>query len=183
MAIATRPMTLTEFLANPADWERIEVYDGVAVEDGGVGIEHGDVAFEFGRLLGNHVTERGLGRLYSSDTRYVLQTDPLRTVAPDISFVRADRLPPRHAWGRPFLIPPDLAIEILSPHSSVPRIERKLRYYRDAGVPLVLVVDIRRRTIVAHPAGGAPREYGIGDTLDGGTVLPELRIPVADIIR
>jgi Uma2 family endonuclease len=183
MATATRLTTLAKFLANSEVWEQIEVYDGMATEADGVGIEHGDVAFEFGRLLGNHVAERGLGRLYRSDTRYVLQTEPLRTVAPDISFVRTDRLPPRHDWGRPFLIPPDLAVEILSPHSAGPRLERKLRYYRDAGVSLVLLVDVPRRTIVAHAADGARREYGIGDVLDGGTVLPDLRIAVADVFR
>ncbi len=183
MATATRLMSLDEFLAAPAAWDRIEVFEGVVVEDEGVGIEHGDVAFEFGRLLGNHVAERGLGRLYSSDTRYILQSNPLRIVAPDISFVRAERLPARGEWGRPFRIAPDLAVEILSPHSNAFRTEEKIRYYLDARVPLVLVVDIRSQSIIAHAANGDRREYGSGDHLDGGPVLRDLRILVADIFR
>ncbi len=125
MATSLRSTTLAEFLADPRTWDRIEVFDGVVAEVDGVGIEHGGIAFEFGRLVGNHVAERGLGRLFSSDTRYVLQTDPLRVVAPDFSFVRSDRLPARREWGRPFLIPPDLAVEILSPYSNAARTSEK----------------------------------------------------------
>jgi Uma2 family endonuclease len=183
MATTLRSTTLAEFLADPGAWDRIEVFNGVAAEDDGVGIEHGGVAFEFGRLVGNHVAERELGRLFSSDTRYVLQSDPLRVVAPDFSLVLSERLPARSEWGRPFLIPPDLAVEILSAHSSTARTREKVRYYLDAKVPLVLLVDIRRQVVIAQTSDGGRREYKIGDVLDGGPVLPDLRIPVADIFR
>ncbi len=183
MVTATRLLALAEYLATSADWDRFEVYDGVELEGRWVGIEHGDVAFEFGRLIGIHVADRGLGRLYRSDTRYILQSDPLRIVAPDFSFVRTDRLPPRQAWGRTFLIPPDLAVEILTTNGTGTRIEEKIRYYQDAGVPLILVVDMGRRAIIAHSLDGTRREYGITDILDGGAVLPDLRIPVAGIFR
>jgi Uma2 family endonuclease len=148
-----------------------------------VGIEHGGVAFEFGRIVGNHVAERELCRLFSSDTRYVLQTDPLRVVAPDISFVRAERMPARSDWGRPFLIAPDLAVEILSAHSNAARTAEKVRYYLEALVPLVLLVDVRQQSILAQTPDGGRRLYGIGETLDAGPVLPDLRIPVEDIFR
>ncbi|HUG60267.1 MAG TPA: Uma2 family endonuclease, partial [Methylomirabilota bacterium] len=107
MVTTTRLLTLAEFLSMEADWDEIEVFDGVAEEDEGVGRRHGEVTFEFGRLIGNHVAERRLGRLTSSDTRFIVQSDPLRVMAPDLAFIRADRLPPERRRNRPLALAPD----------------------------------------------------------------------------
>jgi Uma2 family endonuclease len=182
MVTTTRLLTLDEFLTMEADWDGIEVYDGVVEEDEGVGQRHGEVTFEFGRLLGNHIAERRLGRLTSSDTRFIVQTDPLRALAPDVAFIRADRLPPETQRDRPLELAPDLVVETILPSTSGPAIARKVAYWLAAGVPLVLVVNVRRRVVIAHVPGESPREYGERDILDGGDILPELRIRVADIL-
>ena len=51
--------------------------------------------------------------------------------------------------------------------------------YLEAGVPLVLVVDPRRRTVRVRTPGGGDRLLTEGDELDGGAVLPDFRVPVA----
>lgn len=183
MVTTTRLLTLDTFLAMEADWEEIEAFDGVVEEDEGVGQRHGEVSFEFGRLLGNHIADRWLGRLTSSDTRFIVQTDPLRVLAPDVAFIRADRLPLADQRDRPLALAPDVVVETISPSTGGPAIARKVAYWLVAGVPLVLVVNVRRRLVIAHTPGAPPREYGERDTLDGGDVLPELRIDVADIFR
>lgn len=183
MVTTTRLLTLDTFLRMEAEWESIEVFDGVVEEDEGVGQRHGEVTFEFGRLLGNHIAHRRLGRLTNSDTRFIVQSDRLRVLAPDVAFIRAGRLPPEDQRDRPLALAPDVVVETISPSTSGPAIARKVAYWIAAGVPLVLVVNVRRRIVIAHAPAMPPREYGVGDILDGGDVLPELRIDVADIFR
>ena len=56
---------------------------------------------------------------------------------PDVSFVKKGRLPGDVAPKGWVKIPPDLAVEVVSPNDSVEElIEEKLADYRKAGVPL-----------------------------------------------
>ncbi len=62
-------------------------------------------------------------------------------------------------------------------------IARKLEEYFAAGTRLAWVVDPKTRTVRVHTA---PREsvvLGLGDVLDGGDVLPGLRLPVRDVFE
>jgi Uma2 family endonuclease len=70
--------------------------------------------------------------------------------APDLAFVRADRIPPT---GVPFGFwpgAPDLAGEILSPDDSPPGVRTRVRDYLRRGVPLVWVIDPRAQRVEVH---------------------------------
>jgi Uma2 family endonuclease len=56
--------------------------------------EHGVIGGTIGVLIGSHVRVHRLGRMYLSDTGFHLSDDPLVILAPDVGFIRADRLPP-----------------------------------------------------------------------------------------
>ena len=53
--------------------------------------------------------------------------------------------------------------------------------YQEAGVPLIWLVDPDNETITIIAAGQPTRVMKRDDTLDGGDVLPEFSIPVAEI--
>ena len=147
------------------------------------GGKHGEVGTEFVRHLGNHVIPNDLGKVYTPDTGFYIQHEPLTIVAPDASFVRKDRLPPADEREGYLDLMPDLVVEVVSPSESAADVEAKVARYLAAGVPLVWVAYPRRRAIRAHRPGQEPLEYGEDDVLDGGEVLPGFTIPVADLFR
>jgi Uma2 family endonuclease len=55
--------------------------------------------------------------------------------------------------------------------------------YFAAGTRLAWVVDPKTRTVCVHTAQRETVLLGVGEVLDGGDVLPGLRIPVRDIFE
>lgn len=108
--------------------KRLELVDGVIIEMPPAGGEHGGLGMEAGRVVGNHVKEHKSGYVTAAETGYILYKNPDgrdTVLAPDVGFVRADRLPD----GLPKkYIPcaPDLAIEIVSPNDKAAEIHRKI---------------------------------------------------------
>ena len=74
---------------------------------------------------------------------------------------------------------PDLVVEVLSPSDTPAEVEEKVRIYLAVGVPLVLLVDPRRRTVRVRKPDGTDRLLTEADELTGEEVLPDFRLPVA----
>ena len=183
MATTTKLVTADELLAMPDDGYRYDLVRGRLHRMSPAVGEHGGIGFEFARVIGNHVVAHELGRVFAAETGFFVARDPDTVLAPDIAFVRADRLPPPEDLIGFVPIAPDLAVEVVSPSNSEPDMADKVQDYLAAGVALVLVVRPRPRTITVHAPGEPPRVLGEGDTLDFGDVLPGLRLAVADIFR
>ncbi len=81
---------------------------------------------------------------------YVLERDPDTVVAPDVAFVRRDRLPDPIPERGYFLIAPDLVVEVISPTDEPGDIRRKQALYDRVAIPMVWWVDPLRRTISVH---------------------------------
>ena len=113
----TTLMTADDLAALPDDGYRYELDRGVLVRMPPPKLRHGLVTSRFARLLGDHVDERGLGAV-GTESGFLLARDPDRVVAPDVFFIRADRLPPDDEQDR-YLPFPDLAVEVLSPSDSM----------------------------------------------------------------
>ena len=78
-------------------------------------------------------------------------------------------------------MPPDLAIEVVSPSDTARDVAAKMERYRRANVPLVWWVYPDRRAVAVYQNGQLVTELGEGDELDGGNVLPGFRLPIAEI--
>ena len=158
---------------------RFYIIGGELFEDVSAPISSGVAAYINGCLF-IHIRPRMLGRLYGADGAYVLRQNPDTVLIPDLSFVRADRVPPRDEQIKFFRFPPDLAVEVLSPSNRRVDIDRKIAIYREAGVPLVWLVDPFKQTVeIFTPT--AERTLTVADTLDGGNVLPGFRLPLAEL--
>lgn len=179
--VTTRLLTLADIDDLGVEFEDYEVLDGVLVEREGMGRLHGRIGYDLGFELGLHIKPRRLGELYISDTNFVLSRDPLVIVKADIAFVRANRLPPEPDSEGYLPVVPDLAVEVRSPSDRKGAVMRKIERYRQAGVPLVWLVESRPRQVQVFAAGQEPRTVGDDDELDGGDVLPGFRLPVAAI--
>ena len=107
-------------------------------------------------------------------------------LSPDIGYISAERAATLPAEGTPerrkFLpIAPDLAVEIASPDQYQPEMARKAALYLESGVRLVWVIWPAVRQVGVWRAGSSLPDamLGMGDTLDGGEVLPGFALPIA----
>jgi Uma2 family endonuclease len=107
------------------------------------------------------------------------------TLAPDVAFVRADRLPPHVAFDEDKAVPfaPDLVADVAPPHQYKPGMAKKAQRYLAAGTQLVWIIWPKSREIdVWRPGDTQPSQtLSVGDTLDGGPVLPGFTYPVGHL--
>lgn len=145
------------------------------------GAEHGSVAGElFGRIW-SHVRAQDIGVVYAAETGFTIGRNPDTTRAPDVAFVRAERLPLRPPSGF-FEGPPDLAVEVISPGDSFSSgVQDKVDQWLDAGAVSVWIVDPRRRRIDICQAGGQVVHYIDADTLADEPTLPEFKMVLSDL--
>jgi Uma2 family endonuclease len=181
MATTTASMTADDLWLLPDQGGRRELIRGEVVEMCPTSFEHLYLAGMLTRLLGNHAAEHGLG-VVGGEGGFRLERDPDTVLAPDVAFVRDDRLPPRDQWRHGFPdLAPDLVVEVLSPSESAAAINDKLFTYLDAGVRRVWIVDPGRRAVSVATPDGLVRILRMGDTLDGGDVLPGFILEIADL--
>lgn len=162
-----------------------ELVDGELVPVMGANPPHAELILEVGALLRAFVKRRKLGRVFVDPwVRLALPRDPERVRAPDVAFVAAEKL--RQSGGVPddyFRIVPDLVVEIYSPSNERKRrdFHQRIRDYLDAGVPLLWVIYPASRYAAVYRADGSARVLREDEELDGETVLPGFRLPLADL--
>ncbi len=144
---------------------------------------HGDLTGKLHILIGQHALERGLGRVFAAETGFRLDVDDEPTVrAPDIAFISKERLAQADSPG--FIpIPPDLAVETLSPSDTASEVTEKVQWWLDYGVRLVWVLDPANKTLTVHHPNGRSRRLAAADTLDGGDVLPGFELPLRQMFE
>jgi Uma2 family endonuclease len=100
---------------------------------------------------------------------------------PDIAFIAADRAKTIPDEGH-VRIPPDLAIEVISPGDRIYEFEEKLADYRSAGIKLVWEVNPKFRYVRVHHSDRSSVRLEEGDTITGEGVLPGFSIRVKDLL-
>lgn len=178
--VATHHVTIEQFETMPLDG-RWELLDGELVEMPPSADESSSIGATILGFLVPHVRSRGLGRVYGADGGFVLFSDRTTVRVPDAAFVRAERAPQGKARKSFPRLAPDLIVEVLSPSDSTSEVVAKLEMYQEAGVLLIWLVDPDKLTVTVLASGKPTEILGPEDTLDGGEVLPEFRVPVAEI--
>jgi Uma2 family endonuclease len=177
--VATRT-TVAEFEATCGD-DRVELVDGVVVKMPMGALESAGVSATVAVLLAMHVRPRNLGRVYIANAGFVIFRDRETVLAPDAAFVRAGREPRGEARWHFARLAPDLVVEVLSPFDHARGVRAKVAMYQEAGVPLVWLVDPEAQSVTVLALEQEPVTLTAADTLNGGEVLPDLRIEVAEI--
>jgi Uma2 family endonuclease len=176
--VTTKLMTAEELERMPEDEYRYDLIRGVLKRMSPTGFRHLKVSGTLIWALNDYVIPLGLG-VVGGEGGFVLELDPDTVLAPDVAFVRTDRLPAEEEADRFARLAPDLAVEVVSPSDTGPEVDEKVGLYLGAGVPLVWVVDPRRQTVRVWKADGTDRLLTADHELDGGAVLPGLRVPIA----
>jgi Uma2 family endonuclease len=179
----TRLVTAEELERMPEDGFRYDLIAGVLIKQMPANFEHGALAATIAAILWIFVKPRQLGIVVGAETGFLLARDPDHVLGPDVAFVRADRLPPVRERRHYLPLAPDLAVEVASPSQSARLVRDKVLDYLDHGVRLVWVVHPVRRTVTVWQPDRSSRTLGLGDELDGGDVLPGVRVAVTEIFE
>ena len=143
MSTATQ-ITAEQLLEMPENrW--CELVEGELREMTPASWRHGAIVTRLATLLDRHVGEHRLGLVLTGEPGFLLASDPDTVRAPDVAFLRSERLaatPPREAFWPGA---PDLAIEVLSPGDTVHEVREKASAWLDAGAALIDPID-RQRT-------------------------------------
>lgn len=115
------------------------------------------------------IRELGKGRGTASvETDAILKrSGPGRTkLIPDVSFISNEQYDthPRSDWDEP-PFSPEIAVEVKSPGDSAAYLQAKFARYLATGSKLVLDIDPKRRTVVAHAADNL-RSFVDGDKFE-----------------
>lgn len=157
-------MTLDEFCQS--DLEGYEYVKGELVPMAPPTMEHGDISMSLSLLLGIHIRENQLGRLYPADTDFKLGD---RLVKPDIAFVSTARLPENRRQASP--VAPDLAVEVVSPTDIQYCVVEKAFAYLNAGTRLVWIIEPVGKTVTVYRSQTDIKTFTIDDTLSGEDVV------------
>jgi Uma2 family endonuclease len=156
-----------------------ELVEGVLLEKA-VGYRESGLAIFLGGLLNAFVIPRNLGVVTGPDGTVELMADLVRI--PDVAFTSWDRLPGRRRPDAPVpRLAPNLAVEVLSRSNTPGEMKVKRQDYFSAGVQLYWEIDPVARTVAVFTSVSDMQALGVGDTLDGGTVLPGFSLPVRDL--
>src|SRR6185437_4473341 len=128
------PLTVDDLETLPDDEGWVyELMDGVLIREPMSGYEASSIGARLLAHLTVYVEDHGLGGVTGEQGGYRLDPTHPRTteLAPDVAFVRADRLPPRHsaAYRKALLLAPDLAVEVASENQYQPGMDEKARRY------------------------------------------------------
>jgi Uma2 family endonuclease len=182
MSTATEQTYTPEDLLTMPDGDRYELVDGHLVERNMSRISSW-VEGEIHHHLTGFVRERKLGWVWISSMGYVCFPDsPKKVRFPDVSFVRKERLPDALTTDGGYIyIPPDLAVEVVSPNDEAREVEIKVVEYLGVGVPLLWVIFPESRTAYLHRRDGSVVRLREDDELTGENVLPGFRCRLGDI--
>jgi Uma2 family endonuclease len=173
--------TADELFMMPDDGFRYELVRGELRRMPPAGSEHGAVIMNMGTPLHQFVRAQGLGVVFGAETGFKIASEPDTVRAPDLAFVRRERIPaggiPRGFWPGA----PDLAVEVVSPGDTYTEVEEKVNDWLNAGTRMVLVLNPRTRTVAVYTSHTDVVRLIESETLDGGEVLPGFTCRVAEL--
>ena len=178
--MTTPLMTAEELLHTNIPDKRTELVRGRLIVREPAGYRHGVVAMNLTLRLGQHVQLTGAGELLAAETGFTLFRNPDTVRAPDVAFVRRERVP---ADTQGFAeLAPDLVVEVLSPDDRPGETLAKVADWLEAGVPLVWVIDSERRVARVYRPDGTQTNLSESDELSGEDVLPGFRCALKAIL-
>jgi len=131
--------------------------------------------------LATYVEGARAGQVFAAETGFTLARGPDTVRAPDIAFVRRDRLPDPATQGFPELAP-DLVVEVLSPGDRPGEVLAKVADWLTAGTRLVWTVDPQRRMARIYRHDGSETFVTAEGALGGDDVLPGFTCSLVSIL-
>jgi Uma2 family endonuclease len=143
---------------------------------------HGILQFAFAKFIeGWAKAYDGKSGKVITEWRFLIPPNSYKTesLVPDVAYLssyfnlsKSERTYPT--------VPPDIAVEILSPGDDAEDVVSRRKFFLWWGVKLVLIVDPEKRTVEAHEPPDRSATFGETDTLTSRT-FPSLALPLREI--
>jgi Uma2 family endonuclease len=175
----TRSMTLEEFLKLPEDKPALEFADGMVTQKVSPKFHHSAAQSEMVEVFNQFSRPRKLARAFTE----LRTTFAGASRVPDVAVYLWERIP-RDASGRlaqEVVLPPDIAVEVMSPEQSVRELTAKCRWYVANGVCIALLVDPERERVTVFRPNAEPRTLRGAERIDLDDVLPGFQLSVDDL--
>lgn len=159
-----------------AEGGNLEVEGGALVEsEVGVTFLHLIVIQNLFLMLPPYVRANRLGSVFMDGVRYILQGSPddvQRAFKPDLSFLRAGRIPQNFDFSGDFPGAPDLAVEVVSP-GQTNRLLPKITHYLEAGSEEAWLIYPAHKSLYRYRFDAdEPVNYRGGDTVEANALFP-----------
>lgn len=171
------------------EWQ-MELVDGNIVVMGPSDFVSEEIGAELIRLLGNWVRPRKLGRVAGSSAGFILPTlepengkedsqEKRNLRAPDVSFVRADRL---KTSQRNFVeLVPDLTVEIKSKSDRIKPLVEKIQLFLQLGSTVGILIDPDKLTVTVYRLNREAVILRDDDKLTLPDLLPGWEVTVSEL--
>ncbi len=169
-------MTLEEFLTS--DLDDYEYVKGELVPMSATSLEHAELCVNISSFLRVHVRENQLGGKVLAEAGFRVGERVLR---PDVAFLSAARVPEDKRKASP--VPPDLAVEVVSPSDKLYSVIEKAFVYLSAGTRLVWVIEPVAKTVTVYRSESDFETLKLSDTLTGEDVVEGFACQVAELFE
>jgi Uma2 family endonuclease len=173
------PLKVEDMEGLQDDAHRYELWEGELWRMSPTKKRHGRGTVRILMHLGRYLEINPIGEIYTAEVGF--RVGRRRTLlCPDVAYVCHERDTPV-ADDEFFPYAPDIAIEVLSPDNTGPRVRRKARAYLADGARLVWAIDTRRRRVTVYRPLAEPQILTGEALLSGEEVLPGFSVPVSDL--
>jgi Uma2 family endonuclease len=189
MVDTVQGMTLDEFMELFEREGPFELVDGERIAVSPNKASHSVSIRQMFILLYTFVDRNKLGEVFQ-ETTFVMMNQPKwvkNSRIPDVMYYQGTRVADYQMrtpdWqDKPFILVPDLTVEVVSPTDQFTDISKKVRRYLRDGVQIVWVVDPQIQNVIVYRAGSKEQTTMSGDdVLDGGDVVSGFKVKVAEI--
>jgi len=176
MAIASKKLTLEEFLKLPEKKPALEYAEGRITQKPLPKGKHSVLQFKVADAVNRVAVPTRLAMAFP-ELRFTFEG---RSYVPDVSVYQRERIP-RDPDGRvadDFFVPPDIAIEVLSPGQSLNAVIRRCDWYIANDVAAALGVNPADESVRLFLPGHEPQVLRNQDPIDLGDLLPGFHLTV-----
>jgi Uma2 family endonuclease len=179
MALARKGATLEEFLELPEEEPALEYFDGEVRQKVSPSSPHAALTYKLCECINAFALPRQLARAFPELRATFAGESPV----PDVVVFRWDRIPakPSGRLDPRVRIPPDIAVEIVSPGQSVNWLVRRCRWYVGNGVEIALLVDPDDESVLLFRHDGAIEALRGPDQIDINAIVPGLDLTANEL--
>jgi Uma2 family endonuclease len=154
-----------------------EIVDGQPEEKEMPGARHSGICTRLTVKLGLYLTANPLGELYAESSFQIGANERI----PDLAFVLAARIPPEGEPDTKWPMPPDLAVEVISPNDLYEKVYAKAMEYLTAGVKQVWLVSPEHHTFTIYRSATHITAFAGDGELVSEDLFPGFRCPLREI--
>ena len=180
MAISTTYLTVQDFFELPESDRPLELVDGQAIPKIAPKYFHSAVQAALITLLQSWC--QGKGRIYPEWAIKLKRKGVDWVPVPDLTYISYSRLSADWMLDEACPVPPELAIEIISPGQSFGDLAEKAIDYLQAGVSRVWLIDTHTKSITIFYPDTVPKILK-GTTAITDDLLPELNLTPQQIFE